>query len=84
LTAAVSGLLYYGLGFSFYVAGLRHVSASYAGAFLPLIPVFGVAAGHLVGERLGLRQWLGAVVIVAATAAIAARDYAEGKRSPSE
>jgi drug/metabolite transporter (DMT)-like permease len=84
LTAAVSGLLYYGLGFSFYVAGLRHVPASYAGAFLPLIPVFGVAAGYLVGERLGLRQWLGAFVIVAATAAIAARHYAEGKRLPIE
>jgi drug/metabolite transporter (DMT)-like permease len=69
--AAVSGVLYYGLGFSFYVAGLRQVTASYAGAFLPLIPVFGVAAGFLVGERLDARQWLGAAVIVAATAAIA-------------
>jgi drug/metabolite transporter (DMT)-like permease len=84
LAAAVSGLLYYGLGFSFYVAGLRHVPASYAGAFLPLIPVFGVGAGYLVGERLGPRQWLGAFVIVAATAAIAARHHAEGKRSLSE
>ena len=73
LGAAVSGILYYGLGFFFYVAGLRHLPASYAGAFLPLIPVFGVAAGYLVGERLEPRQWLGAVVIVAATAVIAAR-----------
>ena len=72
LGAGVSGILYYGLGFFFYVAGLRHVPASYAGAFLPLIPVFGIAAGYLVGERLEPRQWLGAVVIVAATAAIAA------------
>jgi threonine/homoserine efflux transporter RhtA len=38
-----------------------------------LIPVFGVAAGYLVGERLDPRQWLGALVIVAATAVIAAR-----------
>jgi probable blue pigment (indigoidine) exporter len=73
LGAAVSGILYYGLGFAFYVTGLRHLPASYAGAFLPLIPVFGVAAGYLVGERLGLRQWLGAIVIVAATAVIATR-----------
>jgi drug/metabolite transporter (DMT)-like permease len=65
--AGVSGILYYGLGFFFYVAGLRHVPASYAGAFLPLIPVFGIAAGYLVGERLEPRQWLGAIVIVAAT-----------------
>jgi drug/metabolite transporter (DMT)-like permease len=72
--AATSGILYYGLGFSFYLAGLRQVPASYAGAFLPLIPVFGVTAGYLVGERLEPRQWLGAIVIVAATTTIAARE----------
>ena len=82
LGAGISGILYYGLGFSFYIAGLRHLPASYAGAFLPLIPVFGVAAGYLVGERLEPRQWLGAVVIVAATAAIAARHRADGERVP--
>ncbi len=71
LGAAASGVLYYGLGFWFFVTGLRQVPASYAGAFLPLIPVFGVAAGHLVGERLEPRQWFGAVVIVAATVAVA-------------
>jgi probable blue pigment (indigoidine) exporter len=76
LGAAASGVLYYGLGFWFYLSGLRQVPASYAGAFLPLIPVFGVAAGYLVGERLEPRQWLGAVVIVAATAAIAVRQRA--------
>jgi probable blue pigment (indigoidine) exporter len=78
LAAGASGVLYYGLGFSFYVAGLRHVPASYAGAFLPLIPVFGIAAGYLVGERLESRQWLGAVVIVAATGAIATGHRANG------
>jgi drug/metabolite transporter (DMT)-like permease len=82
LTAAVSGLLYYGLGFFFYVAGLRHLPASYAGAFLPLIPVFGVAAGYLVGERLDPRQWLGALVIMAATAVIAVRPRSGGERAP--
>jgi drug/metabolite transporter (DMT)-like permease len=76
--AAASGVLYYGLGFLMFLTGLRLVTASYAGAFLPLIPVFGVAAGYLVGERLDPRQWLGALVIVAATAAIAWR-----QRSPS-
>jgi drug/metabolite transporter (DMT)-like permease len=82
LGAGISGILYYGLGFSCYIAGLRHLPASYAGAFLPLIPVFGVAAGYLVGERLEPRQWLGAVVIVAATAAIAAKHRADGERAP--
>lgn len=71
LGAGISGVLYYGLGFWFYVTGLRRVPASYAGAFLPLIPVFGMAAGYLVGERLEPRQWLGAAVIVVTTAAIA-------------
>lgn len=82
LGAGASGILYYGLGFSFYIAGLRHLPASYAGAFLPLIPVFGLAAGYLVGERLEPRQWLGAVVIVAATAAIAAKHRADGEHAP--
>jgi probable blue pigment (indigoidine) exporter len=80
--AAASGVLYYGLGFWFYVSGLRHVPASYAGAFLPLIPVFGVAAGYLVGERLEPRQWLGAVVIVAATAVIALGRRTHLERAP--
>ena len=45
LAAAASGVLYYGLGFWFFVTGLRQVPASVAGSFLPLIPVFGLAAG---------------------------------------
>jgi probable blue pigment (indigoidine) exporter len=68
--AGVSGILYYGLGFWFYLAGLRHVPASYAGAFLPLIPLFGIAAGFLVGERLEAWQWVGAIVVVIATGAV--------------
>jgi probable blue pigment (indigoidine) exporter len=78
LGAAASGVLYYGLGFWFFVTGLRQVPASYAGAFLPLIPVFGLTAGYLVGERLEPRQWVGAVVILTATAAIAVRQRATG------
>ncbi|MDQ3662459.1 MAG: DMT family transporter [Actinomycetota bacterium] len=71
IAAAASGVLYYGLAFWFYLAGLRYIPASVAGAFLPLIPVFGVAAGYLVGERLGGRQWTGAAIVVIATAAVA-------------
>ena len=73
LAAAASGVLYYGLGFWFFVTGLRQVPASVAGSFLPLIPVFGLATGYLVGERLEARQWAGALVIVAATVAVARR-----------
>ena len=71
LGAAASGVVYYGAGFWFFVTGLRRVPASVAGSFLPLIPVFGLAAAYLVGERLEPRQWVGAVVIVAATTWVA-------------
>ncbi len=70
--AAASGMVYYGLAFWFLVGGLRGVPASIAGSFFPLIPVFGVAAGYLVGERLTDRQWLGATLVVVATAAATA------------
>ncbi len=66
--AAASGMLYYGLAFWFFVGGLRGVPASIAGSLFPLIPVFGLAAGYLVGDRLIGRQWLGAALVVAATA----------------
>lgn len=82
LGAGLSGVLYYGLGFWFFLTGLRLVPASYAGAFLPLIPVFGLAGGYLVGERLELRQWVGAVVIVVATAAIALQQRPSAAAAP--
>jgi len=71
--AAASGILYYGAAFWFYLAGLRQVPASVAGAFLPLIPVFGVAVAHLTGERLDPRQWLGAALVVGATVVVTTR-----------
>lgn len=71
LGAAASGVLYYGLAFWFYLTGLRQVSASVAGSFITLVPVFGVAAGYVVGERLTAQQWAGAVVVIIAIALIA-------------
>jgi len=71
------------LAFWFYLAGLRHVRASVAGAFLPLVPVFGVAAGYLIGERLAGRQWVGAVVVVAATATMAFQQARIADEKPS-
>lgn len=70
--AAASGVVYYGLAFWFFVGGLRGVPASVAGSMYPLIPVFGLVAAALVGERLSGREWLGAVVVVVATAAATA------------
>jgi probable blue pigment (indigoidine) exporter len=73
LAGAASGVLYYGLAFWFYLSGLRQVPAWVAGSFITLIPVFGVSAGYVVGERLFAVQWLGAVIVVAAIAVVALR-----------
>ncbi|MDQ4052798.1 MAG: DMT family transporter [Actinomycetota bacterium] len=73
LGATASGVLYYGLAFWFYLAGLRQVSAAVAGSFITLVPVFGVAGGYVVGERLTAWQWVGAAVVVAAVAVVAVR-----------
>lgn len=69
--AVVSGLLYYGFAFWLYLSGLARVSASFAGSFLPLIPVFGVAAALTIDEHLTSRQWVGATIVIGAVGAIA-------------
>jgi drug/metabolite transporter (DMT)-like permease len=70
--AAASGMVYYGIAFWFFISGLRGVPASVAGSLFPLIPVFGIAAGYLVGDRLSDRQWMGAAMVVLATGAATA------------
>jgi len=71
--AAASGIVYYGLAFTFYVSGLRTVPATVAGSLLPLIPVFGLAAGYVTGDRLVGRQWLGVVLVVLAALVVGAK-----------
>lgn len=75
--AAASGTIYYGLAFYCFVSALHLVPASIAGSYLPLIPVFGLTAGFVVGERLVERQLLGAAVVVLAAAAVTLRRPAE-------
>ena len=62
------------------------MTASVAGSFLTLIPVFGVALGAAFGETLSVRQWVGAAVVIAAIAWLASlqvdRDQA-GNRPPA-
>ena len=71
-SAVAAGALYYGVAFWFYLAGLRGVPASLAGLFINLVPVFGIAASYVgLGERLSPRQWVGAIVVIAAVAASA-------------
>ncbi len=81
--AAASGWLYYGLAFWFFLSGLRQLDASVAGSFLPLIPVFGVTAGLVAGERLDTRQWVGAVIVVTAAAAIGLEQTRRSHRQES-
>ena len=69
--AALSGALYYGMAFWFYLAALRQLPASVAGAFLPMIPIFGMAAAYVIGERLTERQLAGAALVVLATGLLA-------------
>lgn len=66
-SAVGSGALYYAGAYWFYLGALRHVPASYAALSFYLIPIVGVTAGALLlGERLDPRQWVGAVIVLAA------------------
>jgi drug/metabolite transporter (DMT)-like permease len=65
--AALSGIVYYGLAFWFYIYGLKQTTASQAGFFLNLIPLFGLAGAFVfLNERLTSPQWLGAFFFLAA------------------
>lgn len=75
--AAASGVVYYALAYLCYVAALRQVPAGVAASVLPLIPVWGLAAAFLAGDRLTAAQWLGAVVVGAAVLAVARRTSAD-------
>jgi drug/metabolite transporter (DMT)-like permease len=73
ISAAASGLLYYTLAYLCYLFALRSISASVAAASFYLVPVFGVALASVVGERLEPIQWLGAILVVGAVAAVTMR-----------
>lgn len=68
--AAVSGLVQYALAFWLYLIGLRSLSASAAGLWLTLVPVFGLFGAYIVlGEVPTVIMLVGAVLIVAAVVA---------------
>ena len=77
-STVVSGLVYYGLAYAFYLSGLRRVPASVAAMSFYLIPVFGVAAASVFGDRLAPLQWVGAIVVVIAVGAVTMLDANEG------
>ena len=68
---AAGGLVYYALAFWLYLIGLQQAPASLAALFLNLIPIFGVGGAYLLlGERLKLAQWGGALLILVAVVTI--------------
>jgi len=85
-SAITSGVLYYAVAFCFYLAGLRYVSAATGGAFINLIPLFGIGAAYLLlDERLNARQWVGAAIVlvaVAGAAVLSPRPAVDGAGSP--
>ena len=69
--AASSGVLYYALAFWLYLTGLKQLNAVTAGAFINLIPIFGISSAYvLLGERLTIVQWIGAGAILLSVFAI--------------
>ena len=72
-----SGVIYYGLAYWFYLSALRRVPASVAAVSFYLIPVFGLATAFAFGDRLTGAQWVGALVVVGAVAAVAIRGTPE-------
>jgi drug/metabolite transporter (DMT)-like permease len=73
LSTIASGLLYYAFAYWFYLSALRSVPAAVAAASFYLIPLFGIAAGWLFGERLQPLQWIGALLVVGSVAVITGR-----------
>ena len=81
-STVLSGLVYYGLAYAFYLAGLRWAPASIAAMSFYLIPVFGVAAATLLGDRLAPLQWLGAIVVVLSVGVVTVRSAAAEPSRP--
>jgi drug/metabolite transporter (DMT)-like permease len=73
VSVVASGLVYYGLAYWLYLTGLRHVPASVAASSFYLVPLFGLLAASITGERLSPVQWAGGAVVVIAVTAIALR-----------
>jgi drug/metabolite transporter (DMT)-like permease len=63
--AVISGIVQYACAFWFYLWALKGLSASVAGLYLSLIPVFGLLiAIPVLGDHLIAVQWLGAALII--------------------
>ncbi len=83
--AALSGVIYYGLAFWFYLGGLQRVSAGEAGFFINLVPIFALGGAYmLLGERLTPAQWAGCGLVLLAVVGLSLKhdsDQAAGSSS---
>jgi drug/metabolite transporter (DMT)-like permease len=69
--AVGSGIVQYACAFWLYLWALKGLSASVAGLFLSLIPVFGLlVALPVLGDQLTTMQWLGATLIIGSVAVL--------------
>lgn len=66
-----SGIIQYGIAFSFYMYALSKIPANLAGSFLNLIPVFGLSIAFVtLGESLSMIQLAGAAITILALTVI--------------
>lgn len=78
ILAIASGIIQYALAFWFYLIALKDVSASTAGLFLTLIPLFAIGSAYLfLNEKLGILQWLGAILILISVSIISLMQQSE-------
>jgi len=71
LLVAASGIVQYALAFSLYMRALKTVNVNLAGAFLNLIPVFGLVGAFIfLHEELSFLQMIGAMSTIAAVMTI--------------
>ena len=74
MSGVLSGVLYYAAAYWLYLGALRRVPASIAATSFYLIPIVGVTAGALLlGERLGVSQWIGALIVLGSVLAVLGR-----------
>lgn len=67
LVVVSSGIIQYGIAFSLYMYALSRISTNLAGAFLNLIPVFGLSIAFIIlGESLSMIQLVGVAITILA------------------
>jgi drug/metabolite transporter (DMT)-like permease len=83
--AMASGVVQYACAFWLYLWALKGLSASVAGLYLSLIPVFGLlVAMPVLGDRLTVMQWIGATLIIGSVVVLTwVRDEHQGIAVPA-